>query len=92
MSAKPGRLTLKNREGYTTLTATSLETSARHVVLSIASTHTAIESAVAVEGLAQHLTRVAEWMRAQEVATRKAIDDVESVFNTLREYANRSPR
>ncbi len=92
MSAKPGRLTLKNREGRTLLTATPLPDAARHVVLTINNTRVALESAAAVEGLAKHLMQSASWMRAQETATAEVFDELRSIMDTMEIFAKRGGR
>jgi hypothetical protein len=86
---KPGRLTLKTREGLTLLTVTSQEAGPRHVVLAVGASTAALESAVAVEGLGQHLLRVAEWMRAQEVATAEAIEAMGNLMDELKDLARK---
>ncbi len=92
MSTKPGRLTLKNREGRTLLTVTPLPDAARHVLFSINNTHVALESAAAVEGLAKHLMQSAAWMRAQEKATTEVFDELRSIMDTMEIFEKRGGR
>jgi hypothetical protein len=89
VTKRPGKLTIRNADGHATLVTTPMGTSARHVVLTIGTTHTALDSPAAVEGLAKHLTQCAAWMRAGSVTPAQVADQFDDVMRRFRDLAMR---